>query len=197
MPTVKKGEVAVSQNDFGLLVDEFVRNELRPGSNIVAEWMDEHIRKWWPLIEKYYQQHIITAIEVAVALDAPPRYGRQELRNKKMWEKIVKELRPARSEFTVKYACSKCKRENIKLWRDSHTFANHIELECATCLAPDAKVDDAGMWEDPGEFGMRTDQLKGKVPAIPVDDSYWGYSSVPSQDIEWWKNLPTYPMEKK
>jgi hypothetical protein len=190
---LKDGEVVVSQNDFGLLVEDFVRNELRPGRNIEAKWMDEHIRKWWPLIEKYYQQHIISAIEVALALDEPPRYGREALNNKEMWAKIVKDLRPTRSPFTVKYHCSKCKKKNVKLWRDYQTFASHVELECAACLAPDVKVDDEGMWQEPGEHGMRTDQLKGKVPAIPVDSTYWGYTSVPSQDVEWWKQLPTYP----
>jgi len=194
---IKKGEIAVSQNDFGLLVDEFVRNELRRGGSIVPEWMDEHIRKWWPLIEKYYQQHIITAIEIEVALNEPPRYSRPELRNKEMWKKIIKDLRPLRSPFTVKYACDKCKQKNVKLWRESHTFANYIELECASCLAPDARVDDEGMWQEPGEHGMRTDQLNGKVPAIPVDDTYWGYSSCPSQDVEWWKNLATYIKKDK
>jgi hypothetical protein len=201
--SIKQGEIAVSQNDFGLLVEEFVRHELnRGGGGIVPEWMDTHVRKWWPLIEKYYQQHIITAVEVAIALDNPPRYGREELRNRYMWEKIVKDLRPARSPFTVKYACSKCKTAGVKLWRDYQTCADACELECAHCLAPDEKVDDEGMWQEPpykakdakgNEIpGMRTEQLKGKVPAIPVDDTYWGYSSVPSQDVEWWKALPTY-----
>jgi hypothetical protein len=191
-PTIlKKGEVAVSQNDFGLLVDEFVRNELRPGRSVDAKWMDEHIRKWWPLIEEYYHRHIISSIEVAIALDEPPRYNREELRNKDMWAKIVKDLRSPRSPFTTKYHCSKCKQKNVKLWRDYQTFASHVELECASCLAPDVKVGEDGMHEEK-DYG-RSDQLNGKVPAIPVDDTYWGYTSVPSQDVEWWVGLPTYP----
>lgn len=188
--SLKDGEVVVLQNDFGLLVEEFIRNELRPGRNIEPKWMDEHIRRWWPLIEKYYQQHIITAIEVAIALDKPPRYNREELNNKEMWAKIVKDLRPARSPFTIKYKCSKCKKEGLKLWRDYQTCADYCELECAACLAPDVKVGDDGMHEEK-DFG-RTDQLGGKVPAIPVDSTYWGYTSVPSQDVEWWVALPTY-----
>ncbi len=194
-PTIlKKGEIAVSQNDFGLLVDEFVRNECRAGRNIEGKWMDEHIRKWWPLIEDYYRQHIITHIEVALALDEPPRYNRQELNNKEMWKKIVADLRPKRSEFTVKYVCSKCKVEGVKLWRQYQTFANHIELMCASCAAPGVEVDAEGRCES--EHG-RTDQIGSwMVPAVPVGDTFWGYTSVPSQDVEWWRALPTYPPKK-
>ena len=118
--SVKKDEIAVSQNDFGFLVEEFVHQHLNPNRSLVPEWMDEHIRRWWPLIEQYYQQHIITAIEVAIALDNPPRYGRAELPHKEMWQKIVKDLRPARSAFTVKYHCGKCKAKGVKLWRGVH-----------------------------------------------------------------------------
>lgn|SRR5574337_28992 len=189
--SLRDGEIVVSQNDFGLLVDEFVRNELRPGRNITAEWMDKHIRKWWPLIEDYYKQHIITAIEVAIALDEPPKYDRKDLHNKEMWIKIVKDLRPPRSEFTIDYSCSKCKVKGVKLWRQYQTFADHIELLCASCGAPGVHVDDKGRCES--EYG-RTDQIGSwLVPAVPVGDTYWGYTSVPSQDVEWWKALPTYP----
>lgn len=194
--SIKKGEIAVSQNDFGLLVEEFVRHELnRGGGSIVAEWMDTHIRKWWPLIEQYYQQHIITAIEVAIALDAPDRYRPEPLNHKPMWQKIIKDLRAARSPFTTKYACDKCKQKDVKLWRGVHGCAddNDNKLLCATCLAPDDKVDDKGKWQEPGEHGMRTDQVRGWLPAVPVGDTYWGYTSVPSQDVEWWDALPTYP----
>lgn len=188
---LKDGEIVVSQNDFGLLVEEFIRTELR--RNVVAEWMDEHIRKWWPLIEEYYQRHIISAIEVAIALDEPPRYGREELNNKDMWKKIVKDLRAPRSPFTIDYHCSKCKVKGVKLWRQYQTFADNIELECAVCAAPGVEVDDKGTCESK-IIGGRTDQIGSwMVPAIPVGDTYWGYSSVPSQDVEWWVALPTYP----
>lgn len=188
---LKEGEIVVSENDFGLLVHEFIMNECRANRNIDGKWMDDHIRRWWPQVEAYYRQKIITHIEVAIALDEPPRYNREPLPNKEMWKKIVKDLRPARSEFTVKYHCSKCKVSGVKLWRQYQTFADHIELECAKCASPDKHVDEAGTVEY--EHGGRTDQIGSwMVPAIPVGDTYWGYTSVPSQDVEWWKALPTY-----
>jgi hypothetical protein len=66
------------------------------------------------------------------------------------------------------------------------------KLLCALCLAPDLIVDDQGKALQPGEYGMYTDQIRGWLPAVPVGDTYWGYSSVPSQDLEWWISFPTY-----
>lgn len=189
--SLKTGELVVSQNDFGLLVDEFIGNELRPGRQVSSDWMDNHLRKWWPLLEDYYRQHIITAIEVALVLDESPKYGRQDLYNKEMWQKIVKDLRPPRSSFTVQYVCSKCGTENVKLWREYQTCADRAALECASCSMPGMIVDEEGFHPDPNHG--KTDSFNWKVPAVPVGDTYWGYTSVPSQDLEWWKALPTYP----
>jgi hypothetical protein len=186
---LKSDEIVVDQNEFGFLVETFIRDCLRRNND--ETWLNEHIHAWWPKIESYYRRQIISNIEVSIALDEPPRYNRRELDNKEMWKKIIKDLREPRSPFTVNYQCSKCKQKGVKLWRDYQTCADYCELECATCLAPDIKVDDEGMHEKK-DFG-RSDQLNGKVPAIPVDDTYWGYSSVPSQDVEWWKSLSTYP----
>lgn len=180
-------------SDFGFLVEEFIRDQLRR-ANVQASWIDERIRSWWPKLEDYYIRHIICDIEVAIALDGPERYHREPLSNKTMWEKIVKDLRPVRSEFSIDYRCDKCKTDNVKLWRGVHGCADMDgnKLLCALCLAPDLIVDDQGKALEPGEYGMYTDQIRGWLPAVPVGDTYWGYSSVPSQDLEWWISFPTY-----
>lgn len=192
-------KVTVKQDDFGFLVGEFIRATLRPkGSGWASEWIDAKLREWWPQVDDYYQRRIISAIEVAIILDEHPR---DPLEHREMWEKIVADLRPPRSPFTVAYHCHTCKATNVKLWRQSHTFADNIELQCASCLAPEEQVDDEGRWQEPpftdkdGKViyeGHKTDQVKGRVPAVPVGDTYWGYTSVPSQDVEWWVALPTY-----
>jgi hypothetical protein len=200
---MKRDEMIVKKNDFGLLVDEFIRVCLRPGSNISAEWVNENLRRWWPTLEEYYQRHIMSAIEVALALDEPPRYSRESMDSfaKFMWKKIVADLRPPKAVFTVDYHCHKCQTKEVKLWRGVHGCLDKNEhgLLCAACLAPGIVIDDEGKWQEPDRqingnaiSGMRTDQVKGWLPAIPVDDTYWGYSSVPSQDVEWWIKLPTY-----
>ncbi|HVI39159.1 MAG TPA: hypothetical protein VM577_00730 [Anaerovoracaceae bacterium] len=189
---IKKGEIVVKADDFGMLVEELYRAALRPkGPRYTQEWLDTKLREWWPKLDEYCQRQIMCAIEVAILLDEPPRSGREPLEYRTMWEKIVKDLRPARSPFTIKYCCDQCKVEDVKLWRQSNTFADYIKLQCASCLAPGEVVNEKGKFTDPS-YGYETDQLKGCVPAIPVGDTYWGYTSVPSQDVEWWVALPTY-----
>ncbi len=205
--TIKDDEMVVKMDDFGWLVETWVK-KLLDYNPWVAEGehgTDAKLRRFWPMLEDYYKRHIQTDIEVAIALDEPPRYNRRELQNKDLWIKFLKDFRPGKSAFTVDYHCHKCKAKGVKLWRGVHGCADKDgnELLCATCLAPGEKVDEKGKWQEPPykskdahgneSPGMRTDQVKGWLPAVPVDDTYWGYTSVPSQDVEWWDKLPTYP----
>lgn len=190
---VTDDELVVSKNDFGILVRNFVKDALHY-LRYEEKWTIEKIRSWWPKLEDYYKRHIQTDIEVAIMMD-DPSHRPEPLHAKEMWVQFLKDVRPAKSPFTVKYHCHKCKQKNVKLWRGVHGCSdeNGHELLCATCLAPGAEVDDKGKWQEPEPHGMRTDQVKGWLPAVPTDDTYWGYSSVPSQDVEWWIALPTYP----
>jgi hypothetical protein len=198
---LKADEMVVKMDDFGWLVETWVR-KLLDYNPYVAEGehgTDARLRRFWPMLEDYYKRHIQTDIEVAIALDDPPRPNRQPLQNKELWIQFLKDFRPAKSAFTVEYHCHKCKSKGLKLWRGVHGCAdvNGNELLCATCLAPEITVSDKGkaMTKLSLHVGdeIETDQVKGWLPAIPVDDTYWGYSSVPSQDVEWWVGLPTYP----
>ena len=190
---LKDDEIVVKMDDFGWLVETWVK-KLLDYNPYVAEGehgTDARLRKFWPMLEEYYQRHIQCDIEVAIMLDDPPRPNRQPLQNKELWQKFIDDHRPPKSPFTVDYSCSQCKKSGIKLWRKSHTFANCIELVCAKCAVPDIEVDEDGRAER-DDFG-KTDQIGGwLVPAVPVGDTYWGYTSVPSQDVEWWRKLPTY-----
>ena len=91
------------------------------------------------------------------------------------------------------YVCSQCRATGIKLWRQSSTFLEHIELMCAECVCEHLNVDISSM-DDSGrvetEHG-RTDQVGYMIPAVPTkDDSFWGYTSVPEDGVNWWHNLP-------
>lgn len=94
----------------------------------------------------------------------------------------------------IDYKCTMCGVEGKKLWRQYSTFADHIKLMCAECACKDQN--EAGPVGDDGkresEYG-RTDQIGWMVPAIPDDEweTFWGYTSVPQKDVEWWKGLPT------
>lgn len=86
--------------------------------------------------------------------------------------------------MTPTYECSECKASGVKLWRPSCLF--NITLHCAGCLGH--PVDKDG--KVPSRWGM-TDQVAGLVPAVPCDVGYWGYTSVPPDQVAWWRALPS------
>jgi hypothetical protein len=102
--------------------------------------------------------------------------------------------------------CTGCKASGLKLWRDYNTCASACELKCAACATPaqiayEAKTyteknrDYLGALDADGMFMFRgSDQLGGLVPAVPTPegDTFWGYTSVPNEDVLWWYALPTY-----
>ena len=92
------------------------------------------------------------------------------------------------------YRCGKCGRDQVKLWRDYQTFLNSQFLTCGECTKRQAGksgvIDAKGMLDDRG-YGP-SDSIGGKVPAVPTEDgsTYWGYTSVPHDGVEWWRALP-------
>lgn len=104
-------------------------------------------------------------------------------------------------ETTVDYSCGACKARGVKLWRGVHgcKMDGH-ELLCAACVAPPGTfVDDDGkrVNEYTGLFNTglpdRPTVCVGRgLPAIPVDDTFYGHTSVPPEGFEWWRTLPTY-----
>lgn len=194
---LKEGQIVVKQSDFGWLVTTWVNRLLKYNPYLAdgKDGTDARLRQWWPMLDEYDQRHIQTAIEVAIEMDKypPPAHSdRQALQNKDLWIKFIADHRPPKSPFTIDYTCSKCKATGVKLWRDYQTCADAQELLCAKCAAPDVVVDEDGLAELK-DFGKSDQIASWKVPAIPTGDTYWGYSSVPSQDVEWWRKLPTYP----
>ena len=160
----------------------FVENPWRAQNTIPA------LRAVWDQLPDYYRRRILCDVEVEMGRERVPQSAcRAE------WLKFVEDLTPPKTPFTVDYRCGKCKAEGLKLWRGIHG-CNDKEgngLLCAACLAPKTKVGDDGK-ADCDDFGMRTDQIAGWLPAVPTDDTFWGYSSVPTSDVNWWKALPTY-----
>ena len=76
------------------------------------------------------------------------------------------------------YVCSKCKRTNLRLYRDYNSF--NVELCCFDCAEKEGK------WSDEKRFELLKNidggQLASRVAAFPCLDSkdaYWGYSSAP------------------
>jgi hypothetical protein len=87
------------------------------------------------------------------------------------------------------YVCSKCGVANVKLWRQYQTFACHTRLLCASCAEKDQGK--------PKGYALckgSTDQIGWLVPAVPIGDTYWGYTSVPKEGVDWWNSLRDRPL---
>lgn len=86
------------------------------------------------------------------------------------------------------YVCAYCARAGCKLWREYQTFANHTTLLCHDCSTYEQDHAVAGSETTPD-----SDAIGWRVPAILTEegDTFWGYTSVPQDGVDWWRQLPT------
>ena len=86
-------------------------------------------------------------------------------------------------EIPEEYVCSKCGKHHVRLYRQYQTCAVAVELLCRSYSLEDQKqkVPDS-------EFEHSIGWL---VAAVPTEDgeTYWGYTSVPQDGVDWWNNL--------
>lgn len=82
------------------------------------------------------------------------------------------------------YKCNRCNRKGIRLWRKYQTFLEHQCLLCVDC-AEECENRKLGV-----PYGG--DQIGWYIPAVPTieDNTYWGYTSVPQDGVDWWYSLP-------
>jgi hypothetical protein len=81
------------------------------------------------------------------------------------------------------YRCGKCGAHGVKLWREYQTISP--KLLCVACAEQDQ-----GRRLETGPGAC--DQIGWYVPAVPDEEGagFWGYTSVPSAGVAWWKGLP-------
>ena len=95
------------------------------------------------------------------------------------------------------YKCAQCGATGCKLWREYHTVSP--QLLCARCAAADQREDvsDIDAYGRRSFHGGRIDQIGWYVPAVPTEEGggYWGYTSVPQPGCNWWRKLPTLPLQ--
>jgi len=84
------------------------------------------------------------------------------------------------------YKCDGCGVYGVRLYRHYQTFLEHQVLRCRSCALesqkqtkPDSDYEHSIGW---------------MVAAVPTEDgtTYWGYTSVPQEGVEWWDRLPKY-----
>lgn len=82
-----------------------------------------------------------------------------------------------------RYVCGACGVKEVKLWRQ-YLPRLAVTLRCANCAE--------------GKTGSllnlkEADTIGDLVPAIPVNDTFWGHAAAPEEGVKWWKSLPTRP----
>ena len=91
------------------------------------------------------------------------------------------------------YVCEKCRASGCKLWRLSGTISLKL-LWCLKCTLADAEPDVAERVNKELKAGcLASTQIGPMVAAVPCSDQpgvYWGFTSVPTDRILWWKALP-------
>lgn len=88
------------------------------------------------------------------------------------------------SDEVQNWILNKASDSDLKLLQEIISMKMRIQFRVGDTVQFDAKTR--------GIIHGTITKMNGKVPAVPVDNTYWGYSSVPSQDLEWWVGLPTY-----
>ena len=97
------------------------------------------------------------------------------------------------------YRCGQCGSQGVKLWRPYNAF--DVRLRCSQCLG--FFVGRHGLCHRVGRSSTdhcSDKQLGAMVPAVPTADAsadwqeYWGYTAVPLDRVDWWRNLPDLPV---
>lgn len=82
------------------------------------------------------------------------------------------------------YKCGDCGAGKVRLYREYQTFLNHQSLRCRACALINQKKSEP---DNSGEHSIGW--LVAAVPTVE-GDTFWGYSSVPQDGVEWWNRLP-------
>ena len=98
-------------------------------------------------------------------------------------EEIVATFVYKEKKTPLGYECDNCGANGIRLYRKYNSFLNHQKLTCRSC-----SIKDQGR-----EPVLESEYWIGwLVAAVPTEDgtSFWGYTSVPQDGVEWWDGLP-------
>lgn len=108
-----------------------------------------------------------------------------KLFNRRPYAVSVASFKYTDGEVPDGYKCGNCGKTGVRLYRDYNTFLEYQHLTCRSCT-----IKENG---EPSEYSGPEEHTIGyTVAAVPTEDgrTYWGYTSVPPEGVEWWNNLP-------
>lgn len=87
------------------------------------------------------------------------------------------------------YVCDECGATGVRLYREYNTFLEHQHLTCRTCTLLSEGEDSLVFLK---EHNLPEHNIGSLVAAVPTEDgrTFWGYTSVPPEGVDWWDNLP-------
>jgi hypothetical protein len=104
-------------------------------------------------------------------------------------EGVVKPFKYADISTPDGYECGECGAKGVRLYRYYQTFLEHQKLRCRSCAVNEVGEEPQAPWS------VTEHNIGHLVSAVPTEDgrTYWGYTSVPSDGVEWWNRLPKTP----
>lgn len=93
-------------------------------------------------------------------------------------------------KYEIKYECSRCRAQGIKLWRLYKVSLDQQTLLCRTCAEKEQKTPQ-NAWDAERRY-PNSDTIGQRIPAVPTveGDTFWEYASEPYSRMEWWRGLP-------
>jgi len=87
------------------------------------------------------------------------------------------------------YECQDCGAFSVRLYREYNTFMEGQHLRCRACAMKNQSKSNR---EFDDTFNSKEHSIGWLVAAVPTEDgeSFWGFTSVPDDGVEWWDNLP-------
>lgn len=89
-----------------------------------------------------------------------------------------------KTETPNDYRCKDCGAHGVRLYREYQTMLDRQTLRCTACALVDQNQ------AQPDQASAHS--IGWLVAAVPTEenDTFWGYTSVPTPGVEWWNRLP-------